>query len=154
MRKTALILIITLSVISLSGCGKKPDTPPEPENPFIGKWAIDYDRTIEESKKNPKYQPELAQLYAMLIKNNVEKMKLEITSDKMISSKDGQEQALAYTVTSTSADGKTLTATSPAGEEEVQITFTLVDDDYMNFKSTGSDDKDYYIWKRAAQSED
>lgn len=153
MRKTAFILIITLSAMSLLGCKKDPATPPAPMNSFTGNWTVDYDRTMEETKKSPKYKPEVDQLFAMLIQNTVEKMKLKITSDKMISSRDDQEQALAYTVTSTSDDGKTMTATLAAGEEQVQITFTLVDDDYMNFKSTGTEDMDYYIWKRAVQPE-
>ena len=153
MRKTTLIVTITVLAMSLLGCKKEADTPPVPKNPFIGKWTVDYDRTMEETKKSPKYKPEVDQLFGMLIKNMVEKMKLEITSATMIYSKDQQEQVVAYTITSTGADGKTLTATSPAGEEEVQITFTLVDGDYMNFKSTGSDDMDYYIWKRTAESE-
>ncbi len=154
MRKTALILIITLSAMSLLGCKKKADTPPVAKNPFIGKWTIDYDRTMEETKKSPKYKPEVDQLFGMLIQNKVEEMKLDITSDKVIISKDGQEQIDAYTVTFTGSDGRTMIATSAAGDEQVQMTFTLIGDDYINFKSTGSDDMDYCIWKRAAESED
>ena len=137
--------------MSLLGCKKDPATPPAPMNSFTGNWTVDYDRTMEETKKSPKYKPEVEQLFAMLIQNTVDKTKLEITSDKIISSKDQQEQALPYTIASISTDGKTMIATATTAQEQVQITFTLVDNDYMNFKSTATSDMDYYIWKRTTQ---
>ncbi len=110
---------------------------------------MNYDLTMEESKKSPKYQPEIAQLMGMVIKNMVEQMKLEITAEDVLYSMNDNKQSVPYTITSTDAAGKSLTATSQASDKEVQIIFTLIDDKYMNFKSTGSDDMNYYIWQPA-----
>ena len=35
-----------------------------------------------------------------------------------------------------------------SGEESFTLTFTLIDSEYMNFKSSGSDNMAYYIWQR------
>jgi len=148
MQRTPFFLIIVLAALSLFGCKKGADTQPA-RNPFIGKWTVNYELTMEESKKSPKYQPEVAQLIGMVIKNMAERMKLEITAEEMIYSKDDSKQPVPYTITSTDTAGKSLTAASQAGDKEVQIIFTLIDDKYMNFKSTGSDDMNYYIWQPA-----
>ena len=148
MQRTPLFLITALAVLSLIGCNKDAGTGPA-KNPFIGKWTVNYDLTMEESKKSPKYQPELAPLIGMVIKDMVERMKLEITAEEMIYSRDDNKQSAPYTITSTDTAGKSLTAASQAGDKEVQIVFTLIDDKYMNFTSTGSDDMNYYIWQPA-----
>ena len=148
MQKTAFFLITALVALSLIGCKKGAGSQPA-KNPFIGKWTVNYELTMEESKKSPKYQPELDKLMGLVIKNMVEKMKLEITAEEMIYSMHDNERVVPYTVTSTGAGGKSLIATSQAGDKEVQITFTLINDKYMNFKSTGTDDMNYYIWQPA-----
>ncbi len=148
MQRTPLFLITALAALSLFGCKKDADTQPA-KNPFIGKWTVNYDLTMEESKKSPKYQPEMAEKMGMFIKNLVEQMKLEIAAEEMIYSLGDNKRTVPYTITSTDTAGKSLTAASQAGDKEVQIIFTLIDDKYMNFKSTGSDDLNYYIWQPA-----
>ena len=148
MQRTAFFLITALAALSLIGCKKDAGTGPA-KNPFIGKWTVKYELTMEESKKSPKYQPALAELKGLVIKNMVEQMKLEITAEEMIYSTNDNEPPVPYTVTSTGTGGKSLTATSQVGDKEVQIIFTLIDDKYMNFKSTGTDDMNYYIWQSA-----
>ncbi len=148
MQRTAFFLITALVAMSLIGCKKGAGSQPA-KNPFLGKWTVNYELTMEESKKSPKYQPERDKFIGLVIKNMVEKMKIEITAEEMIYSMGDNEQAAPYTITSTGDDGKSLTVTSQAGDKEVQITFTLIDDKYMNFKSTGTDDMDYYIWQPA-----
>ncbi len=157
MQRTAFFLITALAGLSLIGCkaglsliGCKKDAGSHPaKNPFIGKWTVNHGLTMEEAKKSPKYQPETAPLIGKLIKNMVERMKLKITAEEMIYSMNDNERPVPYTVTSTGTGGKSLTATSQAGDKEVQIIFTLIDDKYMNFKSTGTDDMNYYIWQPA-----
>ncbi len=148
MQGTAFFLITALAALSLIGCKKDAGSQPA-KNPFIGNWTVSYELTMEESKKSPKYQPEIAEKMGMFIKNLVEQMKLEIAAEEMIYSLGDNERRVPYTVTSTGPGGKSLTATSQAGDKEVQIAFTLIDDKYMNFKSTGTDDMDYYIWQPA-----
>ena len=148
MQRTAFFLITALVALSLIGCKKDAGSQPA-KNPFIGKWIVNYELTMEEGKKSPKYQPETAQLMGKLIKNMVERMKLEITAEEMIYSMNDDAHPVPYTIISTGAGGKSLTVTSQAGDKDVQVTFTLIDDKYMNFKSTGTDDMDYYIWQPA-----
>ena len=146
MQRTAFFLITAHAALSLIGCKKDAGSQPA-KNPFIGKWIVSYELTMEESKKSPKYQPEIAEKMGMFIKNLVEQMKLEIAAEEMIYSLGDNKRTVPYTVTSTGPGGKSLTATSQAGDKEVQIAFTLIEDKYMNFKSTGTDDMDYYIWQ-------
>ncbi len=148
MQRTAFFLITALAALSLIGCKKDAGSQPA-KNPFIGKWTVNYELTMEESKKSPKYQPEIAQLIGMVIKNMVEEMKLEITAEEMIYSMNDKEHPVPYTIISTGAGGKSLTVTSEAGDKNVQVTLTLIDDKYMNFTSTESDDMNYYIWQPA-----
>lgn len=148
MQRTAFFLITALVALSLIGCKKGAGSEPA-KNPFIGKWTVSYELTMEESKKSPKYQPGLSESMGKTIKKMVERMKIEITAEEVIYSMNDNEQAAPYTITSTGTDGKSLIATSQAGDKEVQITFTLINDKYMNFKSTGTDDMDYYIWQPA-----
>ena len=148
MQRTAFFLITALAALSLIGCKKDAGTQPA-KNPFIGKWTVSHGLTMEETRKSPKYRPEIAEEMEMIIKSLSEQMKLEITAEEMAFSTNANKRSVPYTVTSTDPAGKSLTATSQAGDKEAQITFTLIDDKYMNFKSTGTDDMDYYIWQPA-----
>jgi len=146
-RRLLFVLVIPLCA-ALSGC-KESEGPGAAGNPFVGQWAPHYERTLEEGKKSPKYRPETAEKVSAMIKKIMESMKLEVTAEEMVYLVGGTRLALPYTVASTNPAEKTMTITLETQDSEAQVTFHLIDDKYMNFKSTGSDDLDYYIWERA-----
>ena len=113
---------------------------------FKGVWAVHYDRTMEEGKKSPKYDEE--RMPAM-IRGMMSKMKIKMTDSEMIYLRGTKEIKLPYTATSADADSASVVVKQ--GENEATITFTLIDNTYMNFKSSGSDDMDYYVWQRTAE---
>ena len=116
---------------------------------FIGLWGVDYDHTMEEGKKSPKYD---AERMPAMIKGMMAKMKIKLTEREMIYLRGAKEIKLPYSVTS--SDAQSLTVSVNQGPQEVTVTFTLIDGEYMNFKSSGSDDMAYYVWKKEAETED
>ncbi len=63
-----------------------------------------------------------------------------------------REIALPYEVTS--AEGDQLTLSVMQGDQDVQVVFRLIESDVMSFKSSASDDMDFYVWKRAETGDD
>ena len=112
-------------------------------NTFIGVWTVDYDRTMEEGKKSPKYD---AERMPAMIKGMMAKMKIKLTDTEMIYLRGAKEMKFPYSVTS--SDAQSVTITANPGPQEITIVFTLVDGEYMQFKSSGSDDMKYYVWKQ------
>ena len=49
--------------------------------------------------------------------------------------------------------GVVLTVTCEADGRKIEILFTLIEVKYMNFKSAGTDDMNYYIWERETGGE-
>jgi hypothetical protein len=110
---------------------------------FVGLWGVDYERTMEEGKKSPKYD---AEKMPAMIKGMMTKMKIRLTDSEMIYVRGAREVKMPYTVTS--SDARSVTAGVSQGSQEITLTFILIDGEYMNFKSSGSDDMAYYVWKR------
>lgn len=115
---------------------------------FAGDWVVDYDRTLEAGKKSPKYD---AERMPAMIKSMMEKMKIRMTENEMIYLRGKKELKIPFTVKS--SDEKTLTVSVTQGNEQVTIVFTLIDGACMNFKSSGSDDMDFFIWTKAPEEQ-
>ncbi len=157
MKQHILLTIALLLSITTFGCKQTPDPQPAADdpaandttaNPFLGLWAVEYDRTLEASKASPKYKPEDAEKMPRIIKTMMEMMKMEITETEMIFHRGDDKQAAGYTVKSKT--DTTLTTMITVGEAQAETTLTLIENKYMNMKTTGSDDTEYYIWQRAA----
>ncbi len=149
MISACLLGTVTL-LVGVSGCKKASEPVSEPSgNPFVGTWVIDYDRSLAEAANSPKYTPADAEKMPAIIQKLMERMKIQISDTEIVYIMGDRRQALAYTVISQDGDG--LVAEAQAGDEKASVTFTLIDGKYMNFKSSASDDMDYYIWKPAEQ---
>jgi hypothetical protein len=115
---------------------------------FTGQWEVDFDRTMEEVKKSPKYDEAMAEQMPAIVKRMMSKMKIKITDQEMIYLLGTKEMALPYSVTS--SDTESVTVSIQQGPEEVAVAFTLIEGQCMNFKSSASDDMHFYVWKRSA----
>ena len=117
---------------------------------LAGMWEVDYDRTMAEGKKSPKYDDKMAERLPAMVKRMMGRMRITLTDKEMIYVMGAKEMALPYTVKS--SDANSVTVSAKQGTKEVTVVFTLIEATYMNFKSSGSDDMDYYVWKRATKT--
>lgn len=138
MKRAILILMITMFVTGgITAADLKIDA-------FSGTWSVDFDRTMEEAKKSPKYDGERV---PAMIKRMMAKMKIDMTDKEMTYIRGAKEMKMPFTVKS--SDDQSVTVSVKQGDQEATIKFTLIDGAFMNFNSSGSDDMDYYIWKKA-----
>lgn len=114
---------------------------------FAGLWEVDFDRTMEELKKSPKYKPEDIEKMPAMIKGMMARMKVKFSEKEFAFVQGGKEMSLPYTVQSETANS-TVLAVRADGKDQT-LTVTLVDGKFLNVKSSGSNDLDYYIWKHA-----
>ena len=114
---------------------------------FLGMWRVDFERTMEAAKKSPKYSAQDAERLPPIIKRMMGMMAIELADSNMRYIRGSRETTLPYKVKAASGDSATVVFTH--GDKTFDVYFTLIDGNYMNFKSTGSDDMDFYIWKRS-----
>ncbi len=114
---------------------------------FLGEWSVNIERTLEEVKKSPKYNPEDAANMSEMLKKVISMMRIEVKDRELISSRGNRRTVLPYTLKSSGDD--TVTLSVLASGKEVEIKLSLIDGKYMNLKSSATDDMDYYIWERS-----
>ncbi len=114
---------------------------------FNGLWEVDFDRTMEELKKSPKYKPEDIEKMPAMIKGMMARMKVKFSEKEFTFVQGGKEMSLPYTVQGETGASAVLAV--KAGGKDQTLTVTLVDGKFLNVKSSDSNDLDYYIWKHA-----
>lgn len=112
-----------------------------------GTWVIDYDGTLEYAKNSPKYTPKEAAVLPGQLKLLRGLMKMQITDTQVVTYRGDRRQALAYTPEDVGTD-RVVLKTAARGQE-VTLTFTFKAGGGMNMRSSGSDDMDYFLWKKA-----
>ena len=117
---------------------------------FVGHWEVDFDRTMEEVKKSPEYNPEDAEKLPKIVKRMMQRMKIRIEPDNVVYWMGKRQEAFPFTVTA--ASDTTVTANTEQHGKTATFVLTLVEGRYMNLKSSTSDDLDYYIWKPATEA--
>ena len=157
----SVLIFISLFVISCDKSGNEGTSTPsqeqalavdeqpvtEPvETKMMGKWKINVTRSIEKCKTSPKVKPEDFEKLPSIVERQAGKLQMEITESELKLTSGSREQALGYTITSTDADSQTVTV-SIKDAEGVNVIFTMIDDTYLNYVSSGTDDMNYYIWE-------
>ncbi len=140
MRKVIIIAAI-LGMLSSASFGDNLDM-----SKFVGLWKVNFERTMEEAKKSPKYREEDAERMPAMIKRMMAKMKIEISDKDMSYIRGANKMTLPYTFTS--SDTKSATVNVKQGPKEASMVFYLIDGEFMNFKSSASDDMHFYIWEK------
>ena len=143
MHKAMLTMVLSL----VCGCGGQSGD--LDVSKFIGVWEVDFDRTMEESKKSPKYDEKMAERMPALIKRMMGTMTIRLTDKEMVYRRGTKDIAHPYSVKSSDENSVTITVKQEANE--ITIAFTLIDGEYMSFKSSASDDMNYYVWKKSAE---
>lgn len=136
--------VLTTVLLIASGCGN----PVEDLHigTFEGVWEVDFDRTMEEAKKSPKYDEKMAARMPEMVKRMMARMKIKLTGSELIYLRGEKEMVLSYAVTVSNADSITVTVKS--GTEGATVIFTHIEGKFMSLKSSVSDDLDYYVWKK------
>tara|TARA_R100000027_G_scaffold7146_1_gene5484 strand:+ start:2654 stop:3109 length:456 start_codon:yes stop_codon:yes gene_type:complete len=114
---------------------------------FVGEWSVDFDRTMELAKESPKYSEKDAERMPATVQRMMKMMKIRITPEELAYLRGKKEMSLPYSILE-STDTKAILSV-PVRGQEVTMTFTLIDDEFMNFTSSGSDDMDYYVWTKS-----
>ena len=155
MRNLAMGLMMVVAGYLVTGCGKpadesKPAAPPKPAKldmaAFQGDWGVDFDRTMEEGKKSPKYKEEDAEKVGEVIRKFMERMSLKVTDKELVYKMGDKEKAFPWVLKS--ADEKSVTVEVENGQEKADMTFSLVGEKLLNIRNSASDDMDFYIWKK------
>lgn len=140
------VAILTMILIAACGCGVSQKNLEISQ--IQGVWKVDFDLTMEEVKKSPKYDAEDSTIPSM-IKSMMATMNIQITDTDMIYSRRGKKMSIPYTIKS--SDNTSLTLAVKQGPTEATIILTLRDENHMNFTSSASDDMDYYVWERSSE---
>lgn len=114
---------------------------------YTGTWELDFDRTMEEAKKSPKYKPSDAAEMPAMIKQMMQRMKLKLSDKEFAMVQGGKEMSTPYTVQS--GTDTTAVLAVKIRDTEQTLTVTLLDGKFLKVKSSGTDDLDYLIWKKA-----
>jgi len=113
---------------------------------FIGKWQVDYETTLVAAKQSPKYDPEKdAETMPKVLRKIADRMTLEITAEEVTFTVGERSNSMPYKVKS-DKDGQVILACDAKGNE-VTLTFEPRKKGRMNFKSSMTDDMDYYVWQ-------
>lgn len=115
---------------------------------FAGSWSVHPKLTMEYSKNSPKYNPSQDAQFEKTLLRMVNTMTVTLSEDKMIYRMGARSSTIPFEIKETTA-----TSTVVSGDLEntnFTLIFTMIDGQYMNFKSSGSDDMDYYIWQKTS----
>jgi len=146
----ASILFLVLSCFSVSFLSAGP----EGLDRFLGYWIIDQQATLENAPHSPKYSvqddgPRMPEMIAKI----ADRMSLEVTPTEIIyyqgSDQNAPSRKVPFIVDVVEAE-KVVLKTESAGQE-VYLTLTLAGDRQMNFRSSQTDDLDFYIWRKAEE---
>jgi hypothetical protein len=137
----ALVAVISIFWVSQAMAGDNE------MNSFLGLWRVDFERTMEAAKKSPKYSAKDAERLPAMVKKMMGMMKIKLADGNMSYVRGAKEISIPYRVKTASRNSATVACSH--GDKTFDVRFTLIDGNYMNFKSSASDDMHYYIWKRS-----
>ena len=83
----------------------------------------------------------------------MEQLELEITDTQIIYLRGGRQQAFPYAVQSANPTSQCLTVSVKMGDKEGEMTLRLIDGEYLNLKSAGSDSGNLFVWRRVSESQ-
>ncbi len=134
-------------VLSLSNIAKANEI-----NSFIGKWSVHTELTFEEVKQSPKFKPEEAEMGRKMLNRISKIMQLEIKETSMAFQRGKKITEMPYIIKASSPNSFEAEMTQK-GKNYI-LKFKLIEKKYLSFKSSGSHDMDFYIWKRSVAGEE
>ncbi len=114
---------------------------------FLGTWSVNVERTMEEAKNGPEYNPETAEKDKEVLKRLANLFQLKLSESSIVIVRGKTIKDVPYTVKSVSQSS--FDAEAIYQEKAVDLSFTLRDGKYLNLKSSDSKDFDIFIWEKA-----
>jgi len=111
-----------------------------------GDCVIDADESIALFKTSPKYKESDEPMLSKTLQKRQAAMSLSITDEACAITFGKKPHVIPFTVKSSSA-GEVAT-TAKAGDREFELTFKLIKGQFLQMISSGSDDMNYFAWKR------
>ena len=115
---------------------------------FIGTWKVNCEKTLLEAKKSPKYKPEDEERMKKAIEKMLKSMTLVIKEKELIFDMGKRKQALKSIKVENKNDTLIMFFEVGKKKNKFQVTFSIVENRFLNFKSTASDDMNFYIWEK------
>ena len=143
-----ILVIMSIILILLAGCSKSAD------ELVIGSWVADYNRTMK-SIMDSEIWAEMSETEQVLFPDILEEMLqnvvIEIDKEKLRMIVRDIENDYPCTITDVDKDNVTLQCESEGNV--IELVVNIIDKNHMSFKSSATNDMDYYIWKRSGKIE-
>jgi len=114
---------------------------------FVGIWKIHVDKTIEETKKSPRYTSKDADIIATYLAKLLEVMRLKFSETEMTYIRNGKETSFPFTVKETGQNSVTIMV--KMGNDDATIVLSMREGKLLNFTSSLTDDMNYYVWEKS-----
>ena len=115
-------------------------------DPFIGKWSVNVEKTFEEIQSSTKFNPENAETDKKILSSLAGLMRIELSNSSITYIRGKKSRVIPYKINSSTPSS--FTAEVVINEKSFTLSFRLLDGEFLNMKSTGSDDMDFYIWQK------
>jgi len=115
---------------------------------FMGMWKVNYEKTLLEVKKSPKYKAKDEARMKHAIKKMLKRMTLTIKENELIFDMGKRKQILKSIKREYRNNNLIMFFEMGKKKIKFQVTFSLVEKKFLNFKSTASDDMNFYIWEK------
>ena len=153
MQRCASVIVLLSILAAMNGC--KESSEPKAtfgKEYFMGRWIPDAEKTLELKKKGPNYEPGKDDMLSDIVKNAMKELELQITDTEIVYLRGGRKQTYPYTVVSADSTRQCLTVIAEVGGKDGEITLMLIDGEYLNLKSAGSESGNLFVWKHVAES--
>ena len=153
MQRCASVIVLLSILAAMNGCkeSSEPNATFGKES-FMGQWIPDAEKSLELKRKGPDYEPGKDDTLSNMVKNAMKELELQITDTEIVYLRGGRKQAYPYTVVSADPGRQCLTVTAKMGGKDGEITLMLIDGEYLNLKSAGSESGNLFVWKHVAES--
>jgi hypothetical protein len=137
------ILLILFILFLIMGCSEKP------QEKLIGSWVVDYNETFKMIKSSEAWQ-EMGDvernMFPDLLDEMISGMKITITASELITMIGNEQVNVPYTIIS--EETNKVVVSTVINEEEIELTFKIINDNRIMFTSSVTDDMDYLVWKK------
>lgn len=144
-RKLAIVGFFFLLTATAFGAEERLDA-------FVGTWNIDYDATLKEARRSPKYRPGDEKVMRKVIRRIADSTTLAITESELSFVVNSKASVMAYEIKSQTPGRAVLVyknQNAEAGNAEATLTLEARMEGRLNLRSSLTNDMDYYIWRRA-----
>ncbi len=119
---------------------------------FVGKWSVHVEKTFREAKKHsPKFNPKTAEKDRKMLRQFAGAMQIELSKSSISYFRGKRSTVFPYKIISSTPSS--FSAEVVTKDNFFTLSFTLRNGVFLNMKSSGSDDMNYYIWQKSIEGQ-